>query len=47
MITSEEAIISARILYFNINEANTEELNITSKVYQKLYDYITQQEKER
>ena len=44
MITSEEALELARILYFNINETSNRELNITSKIYGKLDKYITQQE---
>jgi hypothetical protein len=44
MITSEEAIELSKILYFNIDENSNAELNITTKVYKKLYNFITQQE---
>lgn len=45
MITHEEALELVKILYFNINEKNNRELNRTSKIYGKLDNYITQQEK--
>ncbi len=44
MITHEEALELVKILYFNINEKTTKELNRTSKIYNKLDNYIAQQE---
>lgn len=45
MITHQEALELVRILFFNINEKTLQELNRTSKIYDKLDNYITQQEK--
>ena len=45
MITHQEALELVRILFFNINEKTKQELNRTSKIYDKLDNYITQQEK--
>ncbi len=45
MITHQEALELVRILFFNINEKTLQELNRTSKIYNKLDNYITQQEK--
>ena len=45
MITHKEALELVRILFFNINEKTLQELNRTSKIYDKLDNYITQQEK--
>lgn len=45
-MTSKEALELVKILYFNINEKTIQELNRTSKIYDKLYNYITQQEKQ-
>lgn len=45
MITHEEALELVKILYFNINEKTNQELNRTSKIYDKLDNYIAQQEK--
>ena len=36
MITHEEALELVKILYFNINEKTNQELNRTSKIYDKL-----------
>ena len=46
MITHQEALELVKILYFNINEKTNQELNRTSKIYDKLDNYITQQEKQ-
>jgi len=46
MITHQEALELVKILYFNINEKTKQELNRTSKIYDKLDNYITQQEKQ-
>ena len=45
MITHQEALELVRILFFNINEKTLQELNRTSKIYDKLDNYIAQQEK--
>ena len=45
IITHEEALELVKILYFNINEKTKQELKRTSKIYNKLDNYITQQEK--
>jgi len=46
MITHQEVLELVRILFFNINEKTLQELNRTSKIYDKLDNYITQQEKQ-